>query len=357
MDDFDKKMKELSKNIDISESYDKKVDEILQSIEEKEEKQEKNNFSGKVLRIAVCLVCIICVVSISSYKAEANFFATFRQTIMDLFSRGNTNDVREAGVKSKKVYVEDKPDLMMELQETVIDSHTIYLMVKITAPTNISFTSDIGFDYFCFCAGENYNNDNILSGARDCILFEVSEEKDNIATYVVSMTFDQSLEEGSMVTAYFKDLEINPYSDSPEMLVEGMWSITFPFEQTVTENLMIEGNPEMGFSFINTTAFVESIELTPSGMVLLYDVSAFPYDELGISDTTIAIKFKMIDGSEQVIVSHDPEENFIQGGSIFYEQDGEKSFQQSTLEFSSIIDISKICGIYVEDLYIPVNRY
>lgn len=359
MTNFDKKIKELSKDINISASYDKRVKETLQLIEQTEDDEYnlpiKKAGKKRLLRVAVCVICIICLISVTALEVHADLFATFKENLLDFFGFSSKEEAKENGVDSESVYIEGKPDLMLELQEVMIGSHNIYLLVKITAPSNIKFSDAVGFDYFCFCEGDNYNNDDLLSGARDCELLEVSAEKPNVATYVVSITYEQDLEEGCNVTAYFKDLEVNPYSDNPEMLVEGMWSITFPLWKTVTDNITIEGTSDMVFSYINTTATVEYIELTPSGMVLKTDISNFPYDELGVSDTTIAVKLKLIDGNEQIIVSHNPEESFLQSGSTFYDDGDERTYQTDTLEFTDIIDIHMVYGIYIEDLYIPVE--
>ncbi len=354
---FDREIKRLIRDVELPKSYEEKVDSTLQSIEEREDISKKNGHSKKwIVRIAICLVCIIGLVSLTSLDAHANIFEAFKESIMDFLGLTSEDEVEETGVESEKIYTESKPDLMMESQEVVVDSHTIYLLVKITASSGIEFAEDVGFDYFCFCEGDNYNNDNLLGGAKSCELLEISEQKPNMATYVVSITFNKDLEEGTNVTAYFKDLERNPYSDNPELLVEGMWSITFPLNRTVTESISIEGTPDMEFSFLGTTAIVDYIEITPLGLTLNSDVSNFPYDQLGLSDTTIAIKFQMIDGSEQTIVSHESDESFIQGGSICYDQVGDKSYQKNVLEFEEVIGLEKVCGIYIEDLYIPIGQ-
>ena len=96
-----------------------------------------------------------------------------------------------------------------------------------------------------------------------------------------------------------------------------MWSITFVSEITVKESIQIEGNSDMVFPFVNTTATVEDIEITPLGMTLVSDVSRVPFEDLGISDTTIAIRLKMIDGSEIDIMPSNPEKEWIvESGSI-----------------------------------------
>lgn len=354
MSKFDREIKRLIRNVKPPETYENKVDSILHSIEEKEKAPVQKRYNPKwVLCTALCMVFIVCLISVTSMDVQANIFETFKASIMDFLGLTSEEDAERIGVESERINNVSKPDLMMETKEVVVDSHMIYLLVEIRASSGIEFAENVGFDYYCFCAGDNYNNENLLSGARSCELLEVNADKPNIATYVVSIASDRELEEGSNVTAYFKDLEQNPYSDEPTMLIEGMWSVTFPLNKTVTDKVSIEGNSDMEFAYQDTTATVKDIEITPLGLVLNADVSNFPYEQLGLSDTTIAITLKMIDGSEQKIVSHMPDESFIQSGSISYEQDGDKSYQQNTLEFTEVISLEKVCGIYIEDLYIP----
>ena len=247
-------------------------------------------------------------------------------------------------------------DLMMELQETVIDSHSIYVLVKITAPPDIRFEEKTLFDYFCFCKGSNYSANQLIGGSISCELLEVSKDRPNIATYVVSLVFDEVLEEDSEVTVCFKDLTRDPYSSNPELLIDGVWSLTFFYCPTVTDHIEFEGNPDMIFPFINTTAELMKIELSPFGILVYADVSNFPSDDLGISDTNIAIRLKMIDGSELTVVSHNPEEQgYVQGGSISFSNEGDKTYEQVNLEFTNMINVGKVMGIYIEDLYIPLK--
>lgn len=358
MNRFDKKIKELSKNIEAPASYDEKVDKVLLDIMKKDEAiLEKKRDNRLVPRLAVCLLCIVCAVSLYTLDVHADIFSFFKETIMDFLGRGNSEeDIANFGVESEKQSVGSKPDLMMELQESVIDSHSIYLLVKITAPTNIRFEENILFDYFTFCKGANYNVDQLISGVLSCELLEVSEDCPNMATYVVSLVFNEVLEEGCEVTACFRDLTRDPYSSSPELLVGGVWSLTFYYYPTVTDQIRLEGTPDMVFPFVNTTAEVMDIELSPFGIQLRADVSNFPSDELAITDTTIAIRLKMIDGSELTVVSHDPEEDvYTQGGSVYVSSEGDITYQQANLEFTNMINIGKVMGVYIEDLYVPIK--
>lgn len=357
MKKFDRKMKKLFKQIEVPASYDEKVDKILLDIMKKEPILEKRRNRRPLLRLAVFLLCLFCAVSLYTIDVNANIFAAFKETIMDFLGRGNSeDDIANLGVESEKQSVESKPDLMMELQETVIDSHSIYVLVKITAPPTIKFEETILFDYFCFCKGSNYSVSQLIGGSRSCELLEVSEDRPNIATYVVSLVFDEVLEEGSEVTVCFQNLTKDPYSSNPELLIDGVWSLTFFYHPTVTDHIELEGNPDMVFPFINTTAELIRLELSPFGILVQADVSNFPSDELGISDTNIAVRLKMIDGSELTVVTHDPEERgYIQGGSISFSEEGDKTYEQMNLEFTNMIDIGKVVGVYIEDLYVPVK--
>ncbi|MDE6517991.1 MAG: hypothetical protein K2L18_09120, partial [Acetatifactor sp.] len=141
MNRFDKKIKELSKNIEVPASYDEKVDKVLLDIMKRDEAiLEKKKDSRLVPRLAVCLFCIFCAISLYTLDVHADIFSFFRETIMDFLGRGHSEeDLAGMGVESEKQSVGSKMDLMMELQESGIDNHTIYLLVKISAPTNIRF--------------------------------------------------------------------------------------------------------------------------------------------------------------------------------------------------------------------------
>lgn len=358
MNKFDEEIRKLTKNIEVPASYDEKVDKILLDIMKRDETVlEKKKHSRLLLQLAVCLFCIFCVISLYTIDAHANIFSFFKETIMDFLGQGaSKEDIQDMGVESEKLSVGSKPDLMMELMESVIDSHSIYLLVQITAPPDIHFEEKTLFDYFCFCRGANYSVNQLLGGALSCELLEVNEDYPNIATYVVSLVFDEVIEEGSEVTVCFQDLTKDPYSSNPELLINGIWSLTFFYYPTAIDHIALEGTPDMVFPFINTTAELIRLELSPFGILVYADVSNFPSDELGISDTDIAIRLKMIDGSELTVVSHNPDEQgYVQGGSISFQNEGDKTYEQVNLEFDSMVNIGKVVGIYIEDLYIPVK--
>lgn len=359
MSKFDKKIKELSKNLEVPAKYSKRVEETLKNlpVEEISQKQTKH-FSGKyVVRIAVCLLVVVFLGSFHVNKAEANIFTVFKQTIMSFFHIEGGATPQELGVGSKEEHIGSKPELFLELRETVVDGNSIYLLVKIVASSNIDFSKDAVFDYVAFSKGSNYNTDMLLGGAVDCSLLEVSEEKENEAIYVVSLSTDEKIEDGSQVTVLFKDFMRDPYGDSPEMLVEGMWSLSFCADYTVTEEINIEGTVDTTYPFLETEAVLKSIRITPLGMTVKSDVSAVPYDELGISDTRVRITLKMLDGRELLLMSHDLEEEvMVSGSSLSYESEGEKTYQTLQFEFETMVNTKQILGITIEELYVPVKN-
>lgn len=357
MTDFDKKIQEQSKEMKIPEKYNRRVEEVLQTIQQMENvpRGRKRRPYKKIMFLLVCVVCLSCFMQIGGRETAAELLSEFKLSIMNIFNVGEDKQ-EELGVKSEEINIQSKPDLLIELRETIIDKQNIYLLIQITAPKDVEFSEDITFDYFAFCEGNNFVTDNIISGPTDCKLAEVMEGKTNMATYVVSLMADQELVEESNVTVYLNNLTRKPYSDNPELLVEGMWSITFPVNYTVTEDIILEGNQEMEFSYVNTTAFVEKLQITPLGMVLISNVSNLSGEEMAVSDTRLEVRMKMIDGTEHIVGSRDPEAPLIvnSSGSSF-EEEGESMYQRDDFEFSDMINLSKVAGIYVEDLYIPVK--
>lgn len=350
----DKEIRRAFKELKVPASYDERMDALLESMDSEEEKSDRNK-SKWLFRLVLCLLCAGIIISTMLLSIKAGILDDFKQTLMEFFGFDTQDAAEDAGVWSRPMDVESKPDLMVELKETVIDNHNIYLLVRIIAPPGVEFTEDVGFEYFGFCAGNNYDVNNLLGGSSDCRLLKTGEGKINEAEYVISMNFDEVLEDGDNVTCFVQNLAVNPYAEEPQRLVEGIWSLTFPFERTVAQSVRVEGNSEMVFTYIDTTAVVESIELSPLGMLLRADVSAFPYEMLSLSDTVIAIKLIYIDGHEQIIVSHNPEESFVQGGSTSFSEEGDKVIQQDNLEFEHILNIEGVVGFYIEDLYVPVN--
>ena len=140
MSKFDKKIKRLSKEFQVPETYYQKIDKIIGSIQEDQVVMPKKKPFVKVAA-AIAALCILITGFFffsSAEVAEASFFQTFRQSIMDFFGMGE-EESQEMGIESKKEDAVSKPDLMMELQEVVMDTQSIYAVVKITAPPEVEF--------------------------------------------------------------------------------------------------------------------------------------------------------------------------------------------------------------------------
>lgn len=230
------------------------------------------------------------------------------------------------------------------------------MLVKITAPSHVEFDKDISFDYFGFFKGENYNADYLIGGATSCSLLEVTSEKPNVANYVISLSSDEELKEGDNVTACFKDLMAGPNTDNPQMLVEGLWSITFPVEFTVSEDVTIKGTSHMQYAFLGGNATLKEIQLTPLGMTVLSDISHVSSEELGMADTAVAIRLKMLDEGEILVMSHNGQDEWeiLSSSSSYSEVDG-KLYQSNHYEFKDVLNTEKVAGIYIEDLYVRVK--
>lgn len=112
------------------------------------------------------------------------------------------------------------------------------------------------------------------------------------------------------MTAFFKDLTKDPYSDQPELLVEGMWSVTFVVEPTVLEEIRMNGDPIMSYPFLDTTAKLEKFSLTPLGMTITADIS---------------------EADEKILIT-------------------------STYQFQTPISIAQVSGVYLEDQYLSFKE-
>lgn len=355
---FDRDIKKAARDFKVPESYEKRVEETIQSLSEEDVsfpcESHKKNLKGVLVFVCVCMVCM--VLFSTAEVTHAGFLEMFKETIIDFLGL-ETEESKSMGIESRKDNAVSKPDLLLELQEKVIDGQNIYLIVKVAAPTDVVFHDHIGFDYFAFAEGENYNTENLLPGARDCQLLEVLEGKSNVATYIVSLSSTQELQEGTEVTAFFKDLVEDPYSDHPDVLVEGMWSITFVVEPTVSETIQIKGTSDMTYPFLDTTAKMVKLNLSPLGMTLVSDISEVDSELLGFADLKIAVRLKMIDNSELVVACHDEEEDTIISSSSYdFAQTDDKILMTSTFQFETPVSIAQVSGVYLEDYYVSFKE-
>lgn len=360
MTKFDKKVKRLSKEFRVPETYHEKVDEILEQIQEDSvaAPQKKAYVKVAVVMAAICLL-ITGYLCFSSVKvAEASFLETFKQTILDFFGMGE-EESQQMGVESEKEDAVSKSDLMIELQEVVMDTQNIYAVVKITAPPNVEFKEGMIFDYFGFCEGTNYNQSTIVSGATSCTLLEVRESKKNVATYVVNVGTDKQIEEGKEVTVFFKDFLDGPqYEENTKVLVEGMWSLSFTASYTNSKEITVKGTEEMQYSFSYSKADIKKIKLLPLGLTLVSDVSRVDAETRYTTDTRFVIRLKMLDGSEIIVDSPNLEDDCLVSGSSVtnYDKKGH-SYQKYVGQFEKAIDINQVIGIYIADYYVPLKEY
>lgn len=360
MTEFDKKVKKMSREFETPKTYHEKVDEILETIQKDSVAAPRKKWFVKVA--VVMMTCCIMVIGLFFFSgakvAEASFFETFKQTIMDFLGIGESES-QEIGVESQKEDAVSKADLMIELQEVIMDTQNIYAVIKITAPSKVEFKQGMTFDYFGFCEGTNYNASTVLSGARECTLLEVMKSKSNVASFVVNIGTDNQVKEGKMVTAFFKDLLDGPqYEKDTKVLVEGMWSFSFTAEYTNKKEITLKGTKGMQFSFSYSKADIKKIKLLPLGLTLVSDVSRVDEQTRNTTDTRYVIRLKMLDGSEIIVDSPNLEDDcLVNGGSVLYYDKKGHSYQRYVGQFKKAIDINQVLGIYVADCYVPIKQY
>ncbi len=361
MNKFDKKVKRLAKEFQAPETYHEKVDAILENIQEERVAAPRQRWFVRFAAVMMALCIMIIGLFLFSHVevAEASFFQTFKQTIMDFFGMGK-EEAQNMGVESKQEEAVSKPDLIIELQEVVMDTQNIYAVVKITAPPEVEFKEGMTFDYFGFCSGTNYNASDVIPGTRECKLLEVMKNKSNVATFVVNVGTDQQVKEGKEVTAFFNDLlDGPPYEKDSKVLVEGMWSFSFTASYTNSKEITVKGTEDMQFSFSYSKADIKKIKLLPLGLTLISDVSRVDAQTRNTTETGFAIRLNMIDGSE-IRVVNDPDSDddcLISGGSIGYYDKKGHSYQKYVVQFEKAIDINQVVGITIADCYVPIKQY
>lgn len=355
MTDFEKNLKEDCENMQVPEAYSRRVQETLEQLPEKE-KPRKKIYRTFAFRFACILVLAVCLVLYGSRSASANIFADFTKTLLNYFHIGENDEGDNSGVESGTEEAVSRPELNIRLKETVVDKNCIYALVDVTFPMEVDFTKNVGFEYFAFCRGESYNADDLIGGATDCALFEVRPNSNHEATYVVSITTTQNIEDGESVMVYFQDFSLNPFGEEPEKLVEGMWKLSFTAEYTVADEVLIEGDREMAVPYIDKTAYVQGIRMTPLGMTLDLDVTEVPEEVINVSDSRVRVSLLLIDGREILLMSHDFEEEVFVSASetVFDNKDG-RLYASMHYEFAETIDLNKVAGVYLEDVFIPAR--
>ena len=356
---FDRKIKKMAKKFQTPDSYHKKVDETLEKLKEDRVAAPKRK---PYVKVAILLMALFIIIGGSfllsdTKSAEASFFETFKQTILDVLGM-DKEESKKAGIESEKKNAASKPDLMIELKEVVMDTQNIYAVIKVTAPPDVELKQDMTFDYFGFCEGTNYNESRLVPGTKDCQLVETLNGKKNIGMFIVSAVTDEQIAEGKDVTVFFQNLLAGPYENKPDTLVEGMWSLSFTASYTNEKNITIKGTKDMKYPFAGTTAEIKKIRLLPLGLTLISDVSKVDTDTLNTTDTRFVIRLKMMDGSDIIVESPDPKDKgLVNGGSISqYEKKG-RVYQKYVGQFRKAIDISQVMGIYIADYYVPFKNY
>ena len=360
MDQIDKKMKKLSDEFKTPSGYEDNIKNTLNSLPQTKEKDESKNtrktfWTGVLVGTAVIL--LILAITPGNVISEAHIFERFYRSMQEFLGFGNdtseTSENSSADVTEKE-HKRASADLGIELIEHIMDENSVYLLVKVSAPTEISFSDDIGFSYFGVCKGENYNSDSVLPGVKDCKLFEVSQDHPNVATYMLNVSTSETLEDGEDLCVFFRDLSRDPVADEPEVLVEGLWHISFAASFTIHDKIEIDGNSDMKFSFLDKSAFVNNISLSPVKLQLKIDVSEVPYDSLGISDTRLEGKLVTTEGDILISTRGEDDTPIVSSGSIDVSDiEEENTYLTYTFEFEKKVDINKILGIYIEDLFIP----
>lgn len=356
---FDREIRKKAKKFQPPEHYHRKIDDMLAQIKENTVAAPKRKPFAKAafFLMAVCLMIGGFLFVSGTNPVEARILESFKQTILDFLGIDRVES-EQNGLESEKKTATGMPDLMMELKEVLMDTQNIYAVVQITAPPSVEFNPEMTFDYYGFCEGTNYNSSGLVPGATECTLLEVLPGKKNVGLFVVSIGTGSQIAEGTEATVFFKDLIAGPYTDTPDILVEGMWNLTFTATLSDSKKITVNGTKDMNYPFAGKTAAVKKIELLPLGLTLVSDVSKISTETLNTTDTRFSIRLKMIDGSEILVDSPDSDtETLIKNSSIEqYEKNG-KTYQKYIGQFRKAFDIDRVIGIYLADYYIPLKIY
>ena len=359
MTGFDRKIRKKAKEFRTPEHYDRKVDDLLAQLKEDHVMAPKRKpvLKAAAVLAALCIVLTGSVFLSGAKPAEAHILESFKQTILD-FLGISEKDPEKTGVASERKTALSKPDLLMELQEVVMDAQNIYAVIKITAPPDMEFKPEMTFDYFGFCEGTNYNAAGLVPGATECTLLDVLPGKKNVGLFVASIGTTSQLAEGTESIIFFKDLIAGPYTDTPDVLVEGMWSLPFTASLTSAKKLVVKGTKDMKFPFAGKTAAVKKISLQPLGLTLVTDVTGIDLETLYTTDTRFPIRLRMIDGSEILLEGPNPEaETLAKSGSVESYEKEDRLYQKYVWQFWKALDIDRVIGIYLADYYVPFKSY
>lgn len=357
MKEIDKLLRENAKSMEVSDNFKRKIDQTLEELAPEEDDIQNRHFNGLRHFKLVAVLVILFSLAVMNTTADANTFTSLRKTILAFLHIDDNIKRSDRGIDSLAEKKQSRHDLLIELQERVIDRSGIYLLLNITAPPDVEFHDGIKFDYIAFVEGTNYNAEQLIPGATDCSLLEVDSNKKNVAVYMMKLSSDQPIVEGSTITACFKDLMAEPYGNQPEMLVEGMWNVTFQADYTVSDHITVEGTPDMAYPFLGERAYVKKVDITPFGMTISTDISEAEPDSWNVSDTTVNVRLVMLDGTELMLMSRDPEAKLaVDSSSISYDNQEKSVIQNYKFEFNEALYVSHIVGLYIDDLFLPIMK-
>lgn len=78
---------------------------------------------------------------------------------------------------------------------------------------------------------------------------------------------------------------------------------------------------------------------------------------VGKHDLLIELQEKMIDNSERLVSSHDPEDDTITGSSSYYfENTNDRILLTGTYQFPTPVPIEQVSGVYLEDYYLSFKE-
>ena len=86
----------------------------------------------------------------------------------------------------------------------------------------------------------------------------------------------------------------------------------------------------------------------------------YSYENLSIRDISGVLNIPVgtvIDNSERLVSSHDPEDDTITGSSSYYfENTNDRILLTGTYQFPTPVPIAQVSGVYLEDYYLSFKE-
>ena len=360
MDELDIRIKELSKSFRIPDGFDKRIDSLLDALPPRSENVAKNNAHGRnrfrMLYAAAACFLVLCIgtVIIGNTEAGAKFFQIIGLKISEFFGSAPDEDT---GVGTKQVNRITRGDITIRMQEFTMDKNTIYLNLLVSAPKEVTFTEKVDFDYFGICRGKTYDPEQLLGGARSMKYLGMVAGKENTAQYILNLSTNEVIRDGDPLVVFFDDLTLDPNSDAPQALVEGHWELPFTAEGTVPAETAVPVDEETTYPILGKTATVKDIDVSPLGITIVSDMSEFPEDELGVSDTRIEAVLHMADGSERILSTRrDDITPDVESGSIATENKDDKVYMTYTFTFEKPVKTADMRSLTIEGVEVLIPQ-